>query len=199
MSAVILVPSQGQHAGLFLASARSVLAKVYGGSGKIFKTLIADSLLNNTILGGGLPPVLQFIPDKGDGPVKFFDAVKTAKAFIWIGHHGIIDGPILAHGDEHFGGNSQIWDVDPDTNQLKIRGKTFWTQIGKGRPAGAKNMLMGCNSGLEYALKVAKASNLPTFGWVTTCPAADSKTQITSTSNIERFGKSPGMNVSKPK
>jgi hypothetical protein len=59
-------------------------------------------------------------------------------------------------------------------------------------------MLMGCNSGLDYAGKVARASHLPTFGWVTTCPAADSKTMIRSTSNIEHSGTSPGMNVSKP-
>lgn len=181
MAAVIVAPSQGEHASLFQTVAKSLLSKVYGGQGWIFKTIVHS--------GGNVAVHLISKPQKGD-IITFWSQIEAAKSFITVSHCGAIDGPILARQDPDLTTTDEMqpWHLEVTQRELAERGQRFWGRVGKHLPEGGKIMILGCASGNTYAPIVARKAQRRTFGFLDSCAAADSATMVRIVTSIETRG-----------
>lgn len=182
MSTVLIAPTQGEHASLFLSTARDILKNIYKSKGSVFKTVIDED---------------RKVEFKSDGLARsFWDSVSAADTFITVSHCGLEDGPNLAFHDRSFPlpGSAQPWPTDGNTSHLSLEGMLFWSRVGMpGRSNTAKIILIGCDTGKTYAGAVNKVAHCPVFGFKDLCAAANSGSMQQHIKNIELAGASPGM------
>lgn len=175
-NAVIIVPSQGQHASMFRSVAKELDRRVYGGRAEVIYTKVTLS-------------------DTSPTTVEFFTL--DGSAFSWADAHDLIsvvtishgfsgDGPNLAYGlgDERY----QAWGTNWSTGELGAAAKEFWgKKAGKALKPGGKIILVGCFMGSgNYARNVAKEAGFKVFASVGLFAAANVDTTLKHVRAIER-------------
>jgi hypothetical protein len=171
MNAIILHPTQGEHVTAFQGTAYHAARESFGSKAAVFGTHFEK------------PSAVTFKLDSyanaRPNPGSFWEAVKASDTFVWVGHSGYIDGPILARHakglyDESKGETSQPWGVRKgDRNTLDLQGMLFWSRVGKPGGGVSRIILLGCDSGDTYAGAVAKVAQCDVYGYVGVCPAGD--------------------------
>ncbi|MCR5864039.1 hypothetical protein [Aquincola sp. J276] len=176
VSAVIIVPSQGEHASMFKGVAKAADRKIYGGRAVVVTTSVT------------------LATDTAAATVNFQTA--SGKSFSWADQHDLKsvvtishgfsgDGPNLAYGlgDERY----QAWGIDDGTGELEAAAKEFWgIKVGKALKKGGKIVLVGCFMGKgEYARNVARAAGVSCFAATGLFAAANEETTLKHLKAIE--------------
>ncbi len=193
MSAVIIHPTQGQHVVSFQATAYHAARKVYGGAAIVYGTKYQPGEKVKF-------DVDTYATPKGKRSAGFWEEVQACDTFVYVGHLGYIDGPILAYHDavlysDDGGKFTQPWATtrsdppgDVDRFFLDTPGTLFWAHVGNGHLPSMKIILIGCNSGETYAGAVARAAGCTVFGYVGSCPAGNAGSILPVLTDIENGG-----------
>ena len=176
VNAVIIVPSQGQHASMFKSVAKTLDRKVYGGRAEVITTAV-------TLPSGSGSTTVDF--SKSDGTAFSWADAHDLKTVMTISHGFSGDGPNLAYGegDERY----QAWGTDDATGELEALAKEFWgLKVGKALKAGGKVILVGCFMGAgQYAKNVAKVAGVSVYAATGLFAAANTDTTLKHVKAIE--------------
>jgi hypothetical protein len=147
--AVIVVPSQGDSASLFLAVGKMLKAKVYPHC-VIVKTVVTPGEIVDSV---GLIETSKETSFSWSSTSNL-DRVLTV-SHAWSG-----DGHNLALHE----GGYQPWGSGDHDGSLSLEGKNFWTAAGDAMHPGGKIILLGCMMGAGlYAANVARRANQCTY------------------------------------
>lgn len=188
INSVIIVPSQGQHEGMFRAVAKMLDRRVYGGRAEVVNTTVS--------LSGSAPATVAF-STVGGSAFSWTD-VHDLKSVVTISHGFSLDGPNLAYGegDERY----QVWGSDDATGELEDAAKAFWgTLVGKAMASRGKIILVGCFMGSgNYARNVAKAAGVTVYASTSLFAAANADTTLKHVKAIESGKPLKPMIAAKP-
>jgi hypothetical protein len=151
---VIIVPSQGESTGLFMAGARKLKEMVYPGA-TIVRTKIVES-------GGTVKVTLK----KLNGQEFSFDKVQKLSRVLTVSHGAYGDGPNLAYGDGSISQDAhQPWGrAGVISEDLRPPGKEFWLSVSRAMRADGRIILVGCGMASGYGRIVAKITGKRTCG-----------------------------------
>lgn len=151
---VIIVPSQGESTGWFMAGARKLKQNLYPGA-TIVRTNIAES-------GGAVKVTFK----KPDGQEFSFDKVHQLLRVLTISHGAYGDGPNLAYGDGNISQFAhQPWgQAGVMSEDLCPTGKEFWLSVSRAMHPNGRIILVGCGMVSGYGRIVAKITGKRTCG-----------------------------------
>jgi hypothetical protein len=175
-TAIIIVPSQGEHARMFRSVAKALDRKVYGGRAEVVYTKVTVS--------DASPTTVEFFT-LGGSAFSWPDAHNLITV-ITISHGFSMDGPNLAYGlgDERY----QAWGSDGSgTGALGAAAKEFWgRKVGKALKSSGKIILVGCFMGWgDYARNVAKEAAVTVYASTGLFAAANEDTTLKYVKAIE--------------
>lgn len=172
--AVIIVPSQGQHASMFEGVAKSVDRKVYGGKAIVVRTTVVKSDTGSL--------AVSFSRTNGK-PFSWGD-VSDLSTIVTISHGGGCDGPNLNYGA---GGDNQPWGADACDEALSAGGRAFWGDMAIELKATGKIILVGCYMGSgSYAQGVANLTGRTVYASTDLFAAANEATTVKHVKSIEK-------------
>jgi hypothetical protein len=185
--AVIIVPSQGNHASMFEGVAKAVDRKVYGGKAIVLRATVAkaaDGTLGVTF-------------SKVNGKPFSWDDVSNLTSIVTISHGGGCDGPNLNYGS---GGDNQPWGAEACDEAIAEGGRAFWGAMAAELKATGKIILVGCYMGSgSYAQGVANVTGRSVYASDGLFAAANSATTEKHVKAIEKGTVISPMKRFKPK
>jgi hypothetical protein len=172
--AIIVVPSQGQHASMFQGVAKSVDRNVYASKARVVKTTVTKND-DGTL-------AVSFSTLKGDA--FSWGSVSELSTVLTISHGGSCDGPNLNYGA---GGDNQPWGAELCGEELIQGGQDFWGMVGSTLKASGKVILIGCYMGSgSYAQGVAQATGKAVYASDGLFAAANEATTLKHVKAIEK-------------
>ncbi len=149
---IIIVPSQGQSTGWFMAGARKLKQHVYPRA----------TIVRTKIIESGSSARVKFTTVGGE---EFsWENVSDLSRVLTISHGAYGDGPNLAYGDGSVREHQPWGRAGVLSEELCAEGKNFWLSVSNAMRADGKIIFVGCGMAPGYGSIVARLTGKHTYG-----------------------------------